>query len=760
MRTKKQYSTVVNRRRFLKNFGAGTVGIMGLSHGCFGDIKDAKVALLAENTSGSKKWELPEYYNLPWLSDIYSPDLQDIGVGLGCLKIIGNTANSFPLCPGVQLLPTTKDPIRKSWVPHGYSPVEPNVEASDVLELVSRKWTPWQLESEYKLQGVAISQIAMVFDYGASVQIRSSQLTNLTLTGHSYGPSKVWADKQGLHIVETSPQLRPMAYTIRLNPMPQIILIEDSKERPIQSLPEAFNASVHWRFQWKTFPGIVNMEANIQRDGSFRKLEKLDFDARLKTTQQQWETYYETDIPRFDTPDERINRFCDYMAYVFRSNGLRQGGLLSHPYSMPKQTFCGWWMWDLCFHAIGARWYAERELAWGGLLNIENVQYPPGILSAGTVTNSARPYGVDVFITDDALSPRLTAMPLMIPKVHGDGSHPPIFAQALKSLWLTEGNDLNMRRLLPNALAYHDWFERRRRSETLPGLLLVRRWSDTGMDNSPRWGTKGSGIYDTGLRKAHWGIPMVTVDLNVYSVLEKQCLAEMLLVAGNPEKAAAMKSEAEQRTALIHQFLWDESRGFYMDRNESGGAFIPVMSPAGFYPLLLDELEESRCDQILKNLFDEKKFWAEMPIPSVAMDDPHFKAEHSYGAGGTWMNYVAYTLRGLFRYRPDAAWKLLDRVLEGLMPQKGPNIFENYNPLTRQGYDSANFYWHGLLVDVIIHDMLAIEPTREGLRMGEPRCPETWQKFEIGNLFCGGRAHHIVSVKKEEKWMLPHPAHL
>jgi len=437
---------------------------------------------------------------------------------------------------------------------------------------------------------------------------------------------------------------------------------------------------------------------------------------------------------------------------VFRSNGLRSGGLLSHPYSMPKQTFCGWWMWDSCFHSTGARWYADRELVWGGMLNIENVQYPPGTRGAGTVTNSARPHGVDVFITDDPLSRRLTAMPHMIPKQHGDGTHPPIFAQALKALWQTEGNDVNMRRLLPNALAYHDWFERRRRSKTLPGLLLVRRWSDSGMDNSPRWGTKGSGIYGTDLRKADWGIPMVTVDLNVYSVLEKQCLAEMLRAAGNPQKAAKMEKGAAERTALIHRLLWDESKGFYMDRNETGGSFIPVMSPTGFYPLLLDKLEDNKIERMLQHLFDEKKFWAKMPIPSVAMDDPNFKAEHSYCAGGTWMNYTAYTLRGLFRYRPAAAWKLLDRLMDGLMPQGQPYIFENYNPVTGQGYDCANFSWAGLLVDVILHDMLAMEPTREGLQKGQPRCPETWQAFEISNLFCTGKLHHIVRKRQNGKW--------
>lgn len=692
-------------------------------------------------------------YPLMWLSDKFCPYFEDIGLGIGCLKVIGNTQFSLPLCPAAVILDKNVDPVRKSWLPHGCSLVEPVIAPDPQLCLQERNWSPACLESIYSHREQQVIQQTVVFDYGAVVRLTSDQpLTDFKLRGASYGPCKLSYDENGLRVIEVSPVIRPLAYTIRFSRVPELTV--DGK--PFSVAPNNwvyFDRQIEWEFCWNKLGSGVEMEVEVNRHGELNKdFKELSFLSRLEKSRNSWDAYYRKAAPAINTPDDRLNKFCDYMAYVFRSNGVRRGGLLSHPYSMPKQTFCGWWMWDTCFHAIAGCWYGDRELAWGGMLNIENVQYPPGTIGAGTVTNQAFPHGVDVFESDDPMAPRLIRMPHHLPKEHGDGTHPPIFAQALKALWSVDGDDSNMRRLLPNALAYHDWFEHCRRSETLPGLLLIRRWSDSGMDNSPRWGKEGSGIYNTVIDSADWGIPMVTVDLNVYSVLEKQSLAVMLHASGAHEKALKLENEAAERTVLIHKLFWDESKGFYMDRNERDGAFIPIMSPTGFYPLLLEELHENRIEAMLGLLFDEKKFWSKMPIPSIAMDDPNFRVTHSYWSGGTWMNYTAYILRGLFRYRPDAAWKLLDRILDGLMLEGMPNIFENYNPLTAQGYDAANFGWAGLLVDVIIRDMLAIRLELGKLTFGRPNCPEDWNDFELDNLLFRQDEYKISCRKENGKW--------
>jgi putative isomerase len=348
------------------------------------------------------------------------------------------------------------------------------------------------------------------------------------------------------------------------------------------------------------------------------------------------------------------------------------------------------------------------------------------------------PYGVNVFESDEPMAKRRMVMPFAIPEEHGDGTHPPVFAQALAALWSRTGDERLMRRLLPNALAYHDWFERRRQSRQLPGLLRVARWSDSGMDNSKRWGPHGSAIRGTGLPEAGWSLPMATVDVNVLSVLEKQCLAGMLEHIGRTDEALELRTHARERTRLIHQHLWDEEHGFYFDREEEAGRFIRVFTPVGLYPLLLDELPHTRFERLARHLLDESKFFTEAPMPSLAADDPDFRAERSYWMGCTWSNYNVFVLRGLLSRKPEYAFRLFDRILDTMIRPEGPMVFENYNPLTGQYYDCPNFTWQMMYFDVILRDMLGVRMEAGVPRARPARVPDAWQYYRVDNLKADG----------------------
>ena len=172
------------------------------------------------------------------------------------------------------------------------------------------------------------------------------------------------------------------------------------------------------------------------------------------------------------------------------------------------------------------------------------------------------------------------------------------------------------------------------------------------MDNSKRWGKQGSGAQNTELGATTWTFPFVTVDLNVMSVMEKRSLANLMEVAGDRDTAARLRREAETRSARIHEFLWNEAKQYYFDREETTGRFVPVFAPTGAYPLLLVGLEVGRYEAILGQLFNPKRFFAPYPFPSLAMDDPDFRPADSYWMGPTWYSYNIYILRALFRRDP------------------------------------------------------------------------------------------------------------
>ena len=49
---------------------------------------------------------------------------------------------------------------------------------------------------------------------------------------------------------------------------------------------------------------------------------------------------------------------------------------------------------------------------------------------------------------------------------------------------------------------------------------------------------------------------------------------------------------------------------------------------------------------MLGHFYDEGAFWPKIRASFVATDDPNFRAAGGYWSGRTWLNYVAYILRG------------------------------------------------------------------------------------------------------------------
>ena len=131
------------------------------------------------------------------------------------------------------------------------------------------------------------------------------------------------------------------------------------------------------------------------------------------------------------------------------------------------------------------------------------------------------------------------------------------------------------------------------------------------------------------------------------------------------------------------------------------------------------------------------------------MDDPDFRPADSYWMGPTWYSYNIYILRALFRRDPKAGWKLFNRFIDTLMPNGIPMIFENYNPITGVGYDSANFGWQGMLVDVVLREVLGITPTQERLVVSKPNCPDSWSEWSIRHLYFQGRYFDLHSKRHE-----------
>ncbi len=108
-------------------------------------------------------------------------------------------------------------------------------------------------------------------------------------------------------------------------------------------------------------------------------------------------------------------------------------------------------------------------------------------------------------------------------------------------------------------------------------------------------------------------------------------------------------------------------------------------------------LPEPITRRLVERLTDSATFWSRYPVPSVALNDPHFDA-HQMWRGPTWVNVNYLLVEGLERcgYPVEAA-ELRGRSIELIGRHR--DIYEYYNPLTGEPSPKAAslFGWSAAL---------------------------------------------------------------
>jgi len=149
---------------------------------------------------------------------------------------------------------------------------------------------------------------------------------------------------------------------------------------------------------------------------------------------------------------------------------------------------------------------------------------------------------------------------------------------------------------------------------------------DTGHDNSPRWEgippqcpNKDAKRYAAGL-----GLPRLCPDLSATTYGARRALSDMAKALGKGSEADRWAESADKIRRLILEKLYvAEEAAFYdLDANDR---FVRVRSD-----ILSRVCGEHVVDQALfddlwtRQIHNPKAFWANYPLPSVALDDPKF----------------------------------------------------------------------------------------------------------------------------------------
>lgn len=252
---------------------------------------------------------------------------------------------------------------------------------------------------------------------------------------------------------------------------------------------------------------------------------------------------------------------------------------LPHPYVVPGGRFDELFYWDTFFTGLGLIRHGHVELFSGMVDNLVFLQE-----SVGHIPNGSRTY-----LTSRSQPPLLTAMVRALMGAGVDG-HRFLPALVREHAFWTTGD-----RVVPlgasNAARYFDALDTPRPESfaedvnsaggALRGELLrnLRAGAESGWDFSSRWCADPMDLATIETTD------VIPVDLNVLLVELEALVAELLLTAGDPNRAKEFRQRGAERAALVRECFWDGERKWFVDLDRRTGEHRPSLTLAGVLPL-------------------------------------------------------------------------------------------------------------------------------------------------------------------------------
>jgi hypothetical protein len=355
-------------------------------------------------------------------------------------------------------------------------------------------------------------------------------------------------------------------------------------------------------------------------------------------------------------------------------------------YTRPSPERYRWqWYWDSCFAAIAWRHF-DRARSHAELETLLAAARPDGFIGHTIFwdhrLDGARVLFYNVLHRDDPMTATI---------------QPPALAFA----WRIAVGDPALE---PRIVAHHAAITARRDLEG-DGLLWILQPDESGLDASPQ--------FDPIWRHRAQGLPGF-VEL-VHRNREREFQIDAVRAAGDPVVCEVLTNVLHglSRLALGLPSITPALIARLYD--ESSGLFLPAVTPAindrvpltwtALAPLALPDLPEQIGHRLVEYLLDERRFWAAVAPPSVALDEPtfslkeHFDGLRRYWRGPTWVNSAWLVWRGMVRlgYQQEAA--TLAQGISQTVVREG--LREYYDPRDGRGMGAKEFAWSALALELL-----------------------------------------------------------
>lgn len=127
----------------------------------------------------------------------------------------------------------------------------------------------------------------------------------------------------------------------------------------------------------------------------------------------------------------------------------------------------------------------------------------------------------------------------------------------------------------------------------------LRTAAASGWDFSSRWYGVNGEFSSTETSK------ILPIDLNCLLYYLEDLIAKSSELANDQETANEFKTAAEKRKALIQKYLWNDSKGYYMDYNWSNAESTQHLTLAAMFPLYFQLASQEQAEQVKELLLDK-----------------------------------------------------------------------------------------------------------------------------------------------------------
>lgn len=397
-----------------------------------------------------------------------------------------------------------------------------------------------------------------------------------------------------------------------------------------------------------------------------------------------------------------------------RQRGYAAWCNMDFDFSCPSSvTYPFQWFWDSCFHAIALS-HVDINKAEAELVSLLKNQHNDGFVSHVT------------FWQRDAFEEMVSTYAIAFrSKYLSDEMQPPLLAEAVAAVALHGRGIEFISEILPSVKHFYDWLDNVRNPYG-DGLIRVVQPDETGLDHSPLWdelmniNNEEQASWDRGWHSicdpydAFDRDPKKMIELNHFVVADVMTnviyIENLRVLSGlcrqlNDLSGAQIYDDRASKAFLsLEKLCWNEEDGTYYGVNGKENKQIKVNTFVSLMPLLLPDLEKRKADLLINQITDPTQYWAEYPIPSVAMNHPSYRPETVGGIlvwrGPSWMNSNWYLARGLQRHgRLDLSRHIANQSIAMV---KKSGFREYYNPQTANGHGAPDFSWSTILMDLVM----------------------------------------------------------